>query len=205
MVRVPRVLLGFFALLLVSTSAWAQATAQINGTVADTSGAVLPGVSVVAIQTDTGFRREAVTDDKGGYALLNLPIGPYRLEAMLAGFRSFAQTGIVLQVASNPVIKVTLQLGELAETLTVQGQAPLVETRNPSIGQVITNQQVEALPLEGRNPTARNLRLSSRVPSQRAVTRPAAGHRVSAQLRLRLLSDRVDRRHDRGGDPLSVD
>jgi hypothetical protein len=151
MVRVPRVLLGFLALLLVSTSAWAQATAQINGSVADSSGAVLPGVTIVAIQTDTGFRREGVTDETGSYALLNLPIGPYRLEASLAGFRSYVQTGIVLQVNSNPVIKVTLQLGQLSETLTVQGQAPLVETRNPAVGNVITNAQVEALPMEGRN------------------------------------------------------
>ena len=148
------VLVGVVLLLLAATSAWAQATAQINGNVADSSGAVLPGVTVVALQTDTGFRREGVTDETGSFALLNLPIGPYRLEASLAGFRSYAQTGIVLQVNSNPVIKVTLQLGELAETLTVEGQAPLVETRNPAIGQVITNEQVEALPLEGRNPAA---------------------------------------------------
>src|SRR5215467_4813062 len=120
MSRFTGVLVGV-VLLLAATNAWAQATAQINGTVADSSGAVLPGVTVVAIQTDTGFRREVVTDENGSYALLNLPIGPYRLEATLAGFRSFAQTGIVLQVNSNPVIKVTLQLGELAETLTVQG------------------------------------------------------------------------------------
>ena len=144
-------LVGVVLLLLAATNAWAQTTAQINGTVADSSGAVLPGVTVVAIQTDTGFRREVVTDEAGSYALLNLPIGPYRLEASLAGFRSYVQTGIVLQVNSNPVIKVTLQLGQLSETLTVQGQAPLVETRNPAVGNVITNEQVEALPLEGRN------------------------------------------------------
>src|SRR5882672_9009535 len=147
-------LVGVVLLLLSASNVWAQATAQINGNVADTSGAILPGVTVVAIQTDTGFRREGVTDGTGSFALLNLPIGPYRLEASLAGFRSYAQTGIVLQVNSNPVIKVTLQLGELAETLTVEGQAPLVETRNPAVGQVITNEQVEALPLEGRNPAS---------------------------------------------------
>src|SRR5215510_2229500 len=141
-------------LLLAATNAWAQATAQINGNIADSSGAVLPGVTVVAIQTDTGARRETVTDQEGAYALLNLPIGPYRLEASLQGFRSYVQTGIVLQVNSNPVIRVTLQLGQLSETLTVEGQAPLVETRNPAIGEVITNEQVEALPLEGRNPAA---------------------------------------------------
>jgi hypothetical protein len=173
--RIRGTLVGVILLLLLAAStAWAQATAQINGTVADTSGAVLPGVTVVAIQTDTGFRREAVTDDKGAYALLNLPIGPYRLEATLAGFRNYVQTGITLQVNANPVIKVTLQLGELNETLTVQGQAPLVETRNPSIGQVITNQQVEALPLEGRNPTAlivlSGAAVDSGNPSSRSLT-----------------------------------
>jgi Carboxypeptidase regulatory-like domain len=161
-------------LLLAATNAWAQATAQINGTVADSSGAVLPGVTVVAIQTDTGLRRETVTDAEGNYALLNLAIGPYRLEASLQGFRSFAQTGIVLQVNSNPVIKVTLQLGELAETLTVQGQAPLVETRNPAVGNVITNEQVDALPMEGRNVASLVVTVGAAVdtgnPSSRSLT-----------------------------------
>ena len=63
-----RTLLAFLLLLPVATNAWAQATAQINGTVADGSGGVLPGATVIAIQTDTGFRREAVTDDGVVYA-----------------------------------------------------------------------------------------------------------------------------------------
>ncbi len=148
-----RTALGFLVLLLLATHAWAQSTAQINGTVADSSGAVLPGATVIVIQTDTGFRREAVADDRGSFALPNLPLGPYRLEVSLSGFRSYVQTGIVLQVNSNPVLRATLQLGDVAETVTVVGAAPLVETRNPAIGEVINNEQVEALPLEGRNPT----------------------------------------------------
>src|SRR5688572_926991 len=153
MSRLIRLVIGvLFVLLLAPGIARAQATAQINGTVADSSGGVLPGVTVVAIQTETGFRREAVTDETGAYALLNLPIGPYRLEAMLAGFRTYAQTGIVLQVNANPVIPVTMQLGSLEETVSVEASAPLVETRNPAIGAVIENEAVEALPLEGRNP-----------------------------------------------------
>jgi len=151
--RVSRALLGVvLTLLLGATDAWAQASAQINGTVVDSSGAVLPGVTVVAVQTETGFRREVVTDEAGSYALLNLPLGPYRLEASLSGFRSYAQAGIVLQVNSNPVIPVTLQLGSIEETVSVEASAPLVETRNPAIGSVVDNEQVEALPLEGRNP-----------------------------------------------------
>jgi carboxypeptidase family protein len=111
-------------------------------------------VTLTATQTDTGLKREAVTDEAGSYALLNLPLGPYRLEASLTGFRSFAQSGIVLQVNSNPVIPITLQLGNIQETVSVQGAAPLVETRNPAVGAVINSEQVEALPLEGRNPIA---------------------------------------------------
>ena len=92
-----RLLLGvLLVLVLAPGTARAQATAQINGTVSDSSGGVLPGVTVVAIQTETGFRREVVTDESGTYALLNLPLGPYRLEATLAGFRTYAQAGIVL-------------------------------------------------------------------------------------------------------------
>jgi hypothetical protein len=152
MSRVLRSLRSALVLLLAATNAWAQATAQINGTVADSSGAVLPGVTVVAVQTDTGLRREVVTDDTGSYALLNLSIGPYRLEASLAGFRTSVQTGVVLQVGSNPVIPLTLQIGSIEETIAVEAAAPLVETRNPAIGQMVDNEQVEALPLEGRNP-----------------------------------------------------
>ena len=116
------------------------------------SGAVLPGVDVTAMQTDTGFRRSAVTDANGLFVLSNLPIGPYRLEAMLSGFRSFQQTGIVLQVNANPEINITLSLGEVTETVAVQAATPLVETRSPGIGQVIENERIEALPLNGRNP-----------------------------------------------------
>src|SRR5688572_13823238 len=161
-------------LLLASSNAWAQATAQINGTVADTSGGVLPGVTVVAIQTETGFRREAVSDETGSYSLLNLPIGPYRLEATLAGFRTFVQTGITLTVNANPVIPVQLQLGSLEETASVEAAAPLVETRNPAIGAVIDNEAVEALPLEGRNPVALVMMAGAAVdtgnPSSRSLT-----------------------------------
>jgi hypothetical protein len=135
-----------------ATAAQVGSTAQITGTVRDASGAVLPGVDVTAVQTDTGFRRSAVTETNGLFVLSNLPVGPYRLEAMLSGFRSFQQTGIVLQVNANPEINVTLSLGEITETVSVQGATPLVETRSPGIGQVVENERIEALPLNGRNP-----------------------------------------------------
>jgi len=145
---------GLAALLLGASAAVAQvgSTAQITGTVRDSSGAVLPGVDVTAVQTDTGFRRAAVTEASGLFVLSNLPVGPYRLDAMLSGFRSFQQTGIVLTVNANPEINITLSLGQVSETVSVQAAAPLVETRSPGIGSVIENERIEALPLNGRNP-----------------------------------------------------
>src|SRR5712671_3034929 len=153
-----RVLVGFacsaIVLLITGTNASAQAgaTAQISGTVKDGSGGVLPGVDVTVTQTDTGLKRNAITEADGSYQLPNLPIGPYRLEAMLQGFRSSAQTGIVLTVGSNPVINVALEVGQVAETITVQANAAVVETRNIGVGAVMDNKRILDLPLNGRNP-----------------------------------------------------
>ncbi|MBI4886693.1 MAG: TonB-dependent receptor, partial [Acidobacteria bacterium] len=151
--RLVRVVAGSaLVLVLAATHALAQATAQISGTVFDASGGVLPGVTVTAAQTDTGVRREAVSDERGAFTLTNLPLGPYRLEVSLAGFRTYQQTGIVLQVGSSPTINVTLSLGELSETVAVEAAAPLVDTQRAGIGAVIENARIVELPLNGRNP-----------------------------------------------------
>src|SRR5688572_8907379 len=115
---------------------WAQATAQISGSAQDQSGAVLPGVEVTATQIETGISRMTITNETGYYVLPNLPLGPYRLEAALPGFRTFVRTGIVLQVNSNPTINVVLQVGQVSEQVEVQANAALVETRSLSVGQV---------------------------------------------------------------------
>src|SRR5256885_3472811 len=150
----------FFSLLIVlsvlSTSvdaAWAQATAQISGTVRDQTGAVLPGVEITATQTDTGAARNAVTNETGSYILSNLALGPYRLEAGLPGFRTFVQTGIVLQVNSSPAINPVLEVGQISEQVEVQANATLVETRTVGVGQVVENARILDLPLNGRQVT----------------------------------------------------
>ena len=120
-----------FGLLLISGAAFAQATAQLNGRVTDESGAVLPGVTVNATQTDTQFDRTAVSDETGSWTMPNMPIGPYRLEISLPGFRTYVQTGIVLQVNANPVINAALALGNVEETITVAGETPLVACAAP--------------------------------------------------------------------------
>src|SRR2546425_2212353 len=133
-----RFIVGSLTILWVSIFGclyvWAQATAQISGTIRDQSGAVLPGVEVTATQTGTGIARSVVTNETGSYILPNLAIGPYRLEAGLPGFRTFVQTGIVLAVNSNPVINAVLEVGQVSEQVEVQANAALVETRSQGVG-----------------------------------------------------------------------
>ena len=138
---------------LSCVSLWAQATAQISGAARDQSGAVLPGVEITVTQTDTGINRSTVTNETGSYVLPNLAVGPYKLEASLPGFRTYVQTGIVLQVNSNPVLNVVLEVGQVSEQVEVQANAALVETRNSTVGSVVENERILELPLNGRNVT----------------------------------------------------
>src|SRR5262245_14376115 len=156
--KVTRVLKssGLFALLclfLGVTTAQNTAVVQISGTVADPSGAAIPGAAVNAIQTDTGFNRSTVTGADGSYLLANLPLGPYRLEISASGFQAHIRSGITLQVNSNPQINVVLNVGAVAEAVEVVGNAALVESQNSSVSQVIDQQRVVDLPLNGRQVT----------------------------------------------------
>jgi Carboxypeptidase regulatory-like domain len=146
-------LFGLLISILMSCAAWAQTTAQMSGTIKDQTGAVLPGAEVTVTQTDTGLTRNAVTDETGSYVLTNLPVGPYKFEAGLPGFRTYIQTGIVLQVNSNPTVNAVLEVGQITDQVEVQADAALVETRSTGIGQVIDNVRVLELPLNGRNVT----------------------------------------------------
>ncbi len=147
----------FFCVLLVlafgCAGLWAQGTAQISGTVMDPSGARLPGAEVMATQTATGLTRSVVSNESGTYVLPSLPTGPYRLEVALPGFRTVLRTGIVLEVNANPVVDVTLEVGRVTETIEVQANAALVETRSVGVGQVMEARQILELPLNGRNVT----------------------------------------------------
>ncbi len=147
--------IAFAIVLLVSllncAQLYAQATAQISGRVQDATAGVLPGVEITATNTATGIARTTITNESGAYVLPNLPIGMYRLEAALPGFRTFAQSGIVLEVNSSPVVNVSLEVGQVTETIEVQANANLVETRKSGIGEVVENARILDLPLNGRN------------------------------------------------------
>ena len=147
------VLIALTILVAAPASVRAQATAQLNGRVTDESGAVLPGVTVTATQTDTGFTRTVVTDGEGAYVMPNLPTGPYRLEVSLQGFRTYVQTGIVLQVGGTPTINAVLAVGNLEETVSVEAAAPLVDVRSSGISDVVEQERIVELPLQGRQVT----------------------------------------------------
>ena len=139
--------------VLAAAPAWAQTTAELNGRVTDSSGAVLPGVTVTVTQTATGLVRSVVSDGDGNYLISNLPTGPYRLEVSLQGFKNYVQTGLVLTVGATPTINAALELGSLEETVTVEASAPLVDVRSAGISSVVEQERIVELPLQGRQVT----------------------------------------------------
>src|SRR5215831_8721497 len=145
----PAILRVLCGVLCLSAAVWAQ-TAQINGTVRDATGAAIPGASIKATQTATGVVRTTTSGADGGYVLPNLPVGPYLLDVTKEGFSKYAQTGIVLQVDTNPTIDVSMRVGGVNEQVTVEADAAQVETRTTSIGQVVDSQRVLEMPLNGR-------------------------------------------------------
>ena len=129
-----RAIVAVFLLALIApafAAAQAGSTAQVTGTVKDESGGVLPGVTVTVTQTSTGFTRSAVSDETGGYVLPNLPVGPYRLEATLQGFRTYVQNGLVLTVNATPTVNVTMALGALSEQVSVTANAAATDFPHP--------------------------------------------------------------------------
>ena len=126
---------------------------QITGTVRESTGAAVAGAHVSATQTDTGLLRKADSGGDGVFQLPSLPVGPYKLEVQKEGFSTYNQSGIVLQVGSSPTIEVALQVGTLNQTVNVEAAAAMVETNSSGVGQVVDQQRVVDLPLNGRQPT----------------------------------------------------
>src|SRR3989442_5695066 len=132
--------------------AFAQtATGTIVGVVKDTSGALIPGVSIAVKHTDTGQTRTAISSDSGSYNVPLLPVGAYELTTTMPGFKQQVRTGINLVIGQEAVIDLTLEVGAAAEQITVSEEAPLVNTTLSSTSGLITEQQVKELPLNGRS------------------------------------------------------
>jgi Carboxypeptidase regulatory-like domain/TonB-dependent Receptor Plug Domain len=152
--HVPRRLavLGLcIGLSILPSRAAAQATGAIAGVVTDPSGGVLPGVTIDVTSRDTGQVRSTVTGADGFFTIPLVNPGVYDVKATLSGFRTTVREAVTVTVNETVRADAALQVGELAEQVTVVAQSPLVETTNATLGVVIDRQKVMDLPLNGRN------------------------------------------------------
>ncbi len=149
--RHPRVLMMLSLLYALMSAAWGQGSVTIYGTVTDSTGSLIPGASVTITQTATGQARQVVSNERGDYVATQLPIGLYAVTAERQGFKKFIQTGIQVQVDENRQVMVTLQIGEVSESVTVQADAVQVDTRSGTLREVIDSRRIVELPLNGRN------------------------------------------------------
>src|SRR5262245_50306491 len=149
MMRMRMLSLVLFGLLIAPVTAWAQSS--LTGVVRDPSGAVLPGVTVEASSPALIEQvRSVTTDAQGLYRIVDLRPGPYTVTFTLAGFTTVRRTGIELRAEFTATVDVELQLGNVAETITVSGEAPLVDTRSARAQTQYAAETLESLPGNGR-------------------------------------------------------
>lgn len=146
--------LALFSAVFLAPAVHAQVvTASLSGLVHDPSGAVIPGASIEVLNTATNFEAHSKTAADGRFAFPSLPPGaPYSVIVEAPGFKRAERSGIVLEVNQQASVDIALQLGISTETVTVTGEAPLLETNTATMGQVIDNRGIVNLPLNQRNP-----------------------------------------------------
>lgn len=149
--RSIRLLLALCLVGVWFPSASAQSfTATLRGTVRDQSGAVIPGATITVRNVNKGWVRTTVTNESGDYVITQLPADSYSVTAQATGFKTEVREGIVLQVGQEARLDFTLAVGELEERIVVTAGAPLVQSENAMVGNVIDEQKVKELPLNGR-------------------------------------------------------
>ncbi len=143
--------LAFLLLFFLPLCGHAQTTSAIFGSVADASGAVVPGAVLTATNTATGVQYHAITDKGGAYRVSQLPPGSYSVEVTSTGFEKQELTGIQLVVDEQSQQNITLAVGRATQTVSVSAASLLIDTENSNQNQVIGTQQIESLPLNGRD------------------------------------------------------
>lgn len=138
-------------MLLLCGSLFAQGSVTIFGTVTDSTGSLVVGATVSIAQTETGQTRTVTSNERGDYIATQLPIGEYTVSATLSGFKKFVQTGIRVQVDENRQVPIVLQVGDVAESVTVQAEIAQVDTRAGTLREVVDSKRIVELPLNGRN------------------------------------------------------
>ncbi len=142
---------ALFLILLPLAAAAQQGTAILEGSIVDESGAVLPGVTVTARNAETGTTRSTVTDGTGRYRMPAIQSGVYAITVELSGFRTEERSGIRLTVGQQAALDFTMKVSAIQETVTVTGEAPLVDTQRSHVSSTIEEKQIQELPLLSRN------------------------------------------------------
>jgi hypothetical protein len=132
----------------------AQVVGQLQGTVTDAQGAVLPGVSLTLRNTETGIARAGVSEGDGTYRFAGLQPGAYQLKAELQGFATVDVERLTITIGLQLQQDIKMQLQNLQETVTVTGEAPVIEVTKAEVAQVITQQQIDTLPMADRQPAS---------------------------------------------------
>jgi hypothetical protein len=152
MTRASWLLFATFSLLLFSASVLAQSTAgRILGTVSDTTGAAVPGATVIVTDVQRGTARTLTTDDTGGFVAPELLPGTYKIHVEAKGFKTTERPNIVIEVATDVRADFALQTGQVTEMVVVQEEVPLLNTTSSTLGGTLSNQEINDLPLNGRN------------------------------------------------------
>ena len=134
------------------TASAQTSTSRITGRVVDAKQASVPGANVTITNEATGVSHTQTTTDAGLYAFEALPVGNYTVAVELTGFKKFLKTGNHLEVNNPLTMDVTLEVGQVTETVTVQGGPEQLQTANATLGNVVEQKAIETLPLNGRNP-----------------------------------------------------
>ncbi|HEY7289432.1 MAG TPA: TonB-dependent receptor [Vicinamibacterales bacterium] len=144
--------LGAVAVLLLScASVFAQqTTGNVTGRVLDQQGAAMPGVTVTAKSTQTGFVRTETSDSEGVYRLTALPVGTYEITAELQGFSTIDHKAVEVNVGQSVTLDFSMRVAQVAETVNVTGAIPLIETQASSVGGIVDPKMIESMPLNGR-------------------------------------------------------
>src|SRR5436190_19146082 len=129
------------------------ANGSIEGTIVDTSGGVLPGVTVTITNIDTGTERSVVTNENGLYRAFLLPLGTYRVVAELPGFKNYEESGVKLAAGQTAVVNATLNVGQVTESVTVNAEErPVLDAAKIDVGRNLSETEMKNLPLVARNP-----------------------------------------------------
>ena len=161
----PRFLLIIVYFLAAGTNLWAQTTGTIRGTVQDPSGAIVPGAQIAAILAQAYVNRTTQANAEGQYVLPALPVGLYTVVVKAPGFQEYRQSDVEVEIGHVTLANVSLELGTLAQVITAEAQAPLVETTSTQMGAVVSERMVTELPLNARD-TYQLLQLQPGVQSQ---------------------------------------